>query len=69
MKSIFAAFVLVMGLVACSSEYILSTKDGRMITTDGRPELDEETGMYLYEDEEGREGMVKKSDVVEIIER
>ena len=69
MKLRLVVSVLIVGLVACSSEYIVSTKDGRMITTDGRPKLDEKTGMYRYEDDEGREGMVKKDDVVEILER
>lgn len=57
------------GLVACSSQYIISTKDGRMLTTDGKPTLDESTGMYIYDDADGRETMIKKDDVVQIIER
>lgn len=63
-----SVFCLV-GLVACSSQYVISTKDGRMLTTDSKPKLDETTGMYIYDDEEGRETMVKKDDVVQIMER
>lgn len=59
----------VLGLVACSSQYILSTKDGKMITTDSKPKLDKDTGMYIYHDEEGREVMIKQDDVTQIIER
>lgn len=59
----------VMGLVACSSQYVIGTKDGRMLTTDSKPKLDETTGMYIYDDEEGRETMIKKDDVVQILER
>ncbi len=63
-----SAFCLV-GLAACSSQYVISTKDGRMLTTDSKPRLDDTTGMYIYDDEEGRETMVKKDDVVQILER
>ena len=63
-----SVFCLV-GLVACSSQYVISTKDGRMLTTDSKPKLDETTGMYIYDDAEGRETMVKKDDVVQIMER
>ena len=61
--------VCLVGLVACSSQYVISTKDGRMLVTDNKPKLDETTGMYIYDDEEGRETMVKKDDVVQIMER
>ncbi|MGL4752613.1 MAG: YgdI/YgdR family lipoprotein [Aeromonadaceae bacterium] len=57
------------GLVACSSEYIISTKDGRMLVTEGQPKLDDSTGMYIYDDADGRETMIKKDDVVQIMER
>lgn len=57
-------------LAACSSsEYIISTTDGTMITTSGKPKLDEETGMYKYEDAEGRDGTIRKEDVKQIMER
>lgn len=56
-------------LMACSSQYIMSTRDGRMITTDSKPKLDNTTGMYMYYDADGREIMVKKDDITQIIER
>lgn len=57
-------------LVACSSsEYIISTNDGTMITTKGKPQLDEKTGMYTYKDAEGRTASVKREDVKQIMER
>jgi hypothetical protein len=57
-------------LVACSStQYIISTKEGRMIPSDGKPELDEKTGMYTYKDSEGRKTTILKGDVVQIMER
>jgi hypothetical protein len=56
--------------VACSStEYIISTTGGMMITASGKPKLDEKTGMYTYTDAEGRAATIKKDDVKQIMER
>jgi uncharacterized lipoprotein YajG len=57
-------------LAACSSpEYIISTTDGTMIPSNGKPKLDEETGMYTYKDAEGRAVTIKKEDVKQVMER
>ena len=69
MKRLMMILVCVLGLVGCSSQYIMSTKDGRMIATDSKPKLDDSTGMYRYYDEEGREMLIKKDDVTQIMER
>ncbi|MFC5705785.1 YgdI/YgdR family lipoprotein [Aeromonas eucrenophila] len=69
MKRLMMILVCALGLVACSSQYIMSTKDGRMIATDSKPKLDDSTGMYRYYDEEGREMLIKKDDVTQIMER
>jgi hypothetical protein len=69
MKRLMMILVCVLGLVACSSQYIMSTKDGRMIATDSKPKLDEDTNMYRYYDAEGREMLIKKDDVTQIMER
>lgn len=55
---------------ACSStEYIISTTQGMMITASGKPKLDEKTGVYTYKDSEGRSATIKKEDVKQIMER
>ena len=69
MKKLMMIMVCALGLVACSSQYIMGTKDGKMITTDSKPKLDESTGMYRYYDAEGREVMIKQDDVTQIMER
>jgi hypothetical protein len=46
----------------------MSTRDGKLITTDSRPKLDESTGMYRYYDEEGREMLIRKDDVTQIMD-
>lgn len=66
------AVVLSMALlVACgsSSEYIISTNDGTMITAQGKPKLDEKSGMYTYKDSNGKSATLKKEDVKQIMER
>ncbi len=49
--------------------YIMSTKEGRMIVTDGKPRLDERTGMYTYYDSEGKAASIRKDEVTQIMER
>ena len=62
--------VVALATGACSStQYIISTKDGRMLQAYGKPKLDEPTGMYIYEDAAGKKTTVLKSDVVQILER
>ncbi|BBQ27337.1 Uncharacterized lipoprotein ygdR precursor [Aeromonas caviae] len=61
--------ICLLGLAGCSSQYIMSTKDGKMIATDSKPRLDETTGMYRYYDEEGREVHINKDDITQIMER
>lgn len=57
-------------LAGCSStQYIMGTKTGQLIVTDGKPRLDERTGMYTYTDAEGRSGQIRKDDVTQILER
>ncbi|EKP0307596.1 YgdI/YgdR family lipoprotein [Aeromonas veronii] len=69
MKKLMMILVCALGLEACSSQYIMSTKDGKMITTESKPKLDESTDMYRYYDDEGREVMIKKDDMTQIMER
>jgi len=65
------ATVAVLALLAgcASTEYIISTTGGTMITTSGKPSLNEKTGIYTYKDAEGRAATIKKDDVKQIMER
>ncbi|WP_341708101.1 YgdI/YgdR family lipoprotein [Halopseudomonas sp.] len=69
MKQLILALVCAVGLAGCSSEYIISTTSGDMIATDSKPKLDEDTGMYVFEDDEGREQAIPVSSVKQIMER
>ena len=40
-----------------------------MITTKDKPSFDAKTGMYSYEDTNGKKGSIAKSEVVQMIER
>ncbi|HHF3291240.1 TPA: YgdI/YgdR family lipoprotein [Vibrio alginolyticus] len=57
-------------LAACgSSQYLMSTNEGKIITSYGKPDLNEETGMYEYEDMDGKEMTISKEQIVQIVER
>lgn len=56
-------------LAGCSSEYIITTTDGQMLTSDEKPELDEDTGMLEFEDSEGRLQQIPQSSVKQMLER
>ncbi|WP_413737192.1 YgdI/YgdR family lipoprotein [Sodalis sp. RH21] len=56
-------------LSGCASDYVMATKDGRMILTQGKPELDKTTGLIRYTDERGNEMQINGNDVSQMIER
>jgi len=64
--SIVAAALLVSG---CSSDYVMATKDGNMIMTEGKPVIDKETGLVKYVDQSGHEVQINSDEVSTIIER
>ncbi len=53
----------------CSSDYVMATKDGRMILTDGKPTVDDDTGLISYEDQQGNKMQINRDDVSQIIKR
>ena len=69
MHKLLIAIVCIFSLTACSSEYIISTTDGQLLTTSSKPKLDEKSGMYRFEDSEGRDQQVEKTTVKQILER
>lgn len=70
LKMVAAAAAAALALAACgSTQYIMSTKEGQMIVSSGKPTLDERTGMYTYYDAEGKKGLIAKDAVVQILER
>lgn len=60
---------LVAALSGCASDYVIATKEGQMLLTQGKPELDQETGMLSYINEEGHQRQLNNDRVSQIIER
>jgi Bacterial protein of unknown function (DUF903) len=69
-KGMIPAVMAVLLLAGCAAtQYIISTNDGTMIQTSGKPKLDSKTGMYTYFDSEGRAASIKQDQVKQILER
>ncbi|PHP91811.1 YgdI/YgdR family lipoprotein [Pantoea agglomerans] len=64
-----AMMASVMSLSACSSNYVISTNDGHMITTAEKPAIDKETGMISYKDTDGNRHQLQQHDVKEIVQK
>ena len=64
-----SAVGLAFSVSGCSSDYVMATKDGRMILTDGKPTVDDDTGLISYEDQQGNKMQIKSDDVSQIIKR
>lgn len=64
-----SAVGLAFAVSGCSSDYVMSTKDGRMILTDGKPEVDDDTGLVNYRDPAGNKMQINRDEVSQIIER
>ncbi|WP_339410898.1 YgdI/YgdR family lipoprotein [Pseudomonas sp. EA_35y_Pfl2_R5] len=69
MKHWIIAALCVLSLAGCSSEYIISTTDGQLLTSDGKPKLDKGTGMIEFTDSEGRKQQIPQSSVRQMLER
>ncbi|CAM3340306.1 putative lipoprotein YgdR [Klebsiella spallanzanii] len=55
-------------LAGCSSNYVMTTKSGQTIVTQGKPKLDKDTGMTSYTDESGNQRQINSSDVAQLVE-
>ena len=71
MKWMFGAVTLVLATLisGCSSDYVMATRDGKMIMTQGKPEIDKDTGLVKYTDNTGHELQINGDDVSSIVER
>jgi len=64
-----SAIGLAFAITGCSSDYVMATKDGRMILTEGKPKVDDDTGLVSYRDQQGNEMQMNRNDISQIIER
>ncbi|KAJ9432035.1 MULTISPECIES: YgdI/YgdR family lipoprotein [Enterobacterales] len=68
LTAVLAVCTLAFTLSACSSNYVMHTNDGRTIVADGKPKVDDETGMISYQDANGNKQQINRSDVKEMVE-
>ncbi|ECJ5904541.1 YgdI/YgdR family lipoprotein [Salmonella enterica subsp. diarizonae] len=54
-------------LAGCTTNYVMTTKNGQTIVTQGKPQLDKETGMTRYTDQEGNQREINSNDVAQLI--
>ncbi|HBD82154.1 MAG TPA: YgdI/YgdR family lipoprotein [Leclercia adecarboxylata] len=72
MKKIVAVIGLVLlslTVAGCSSDYVLQKKNGDMIITHGKPEVDDDTGLITYEDIAGNEHAINRDQIIQMLER
>ena len=62
-----SAVGLAFSVSGCSSDYVMATKDGRMILTDGKPTVDDDTGLISYEDQQGNKMQINRDDVCNFV--
>ncbi|MFC0226253.1 YgdI/YgdR family lipoprotein [Serratia aquatilis] len=64
-----STLLMVTSLAGCSSNYVMATKDGNMLLTQGKPKVDKDTGLIGYTDEQGNRRQINSDQVTQIIER
>ena len=62
------AGVMLFTLAGCTTNYVMTTKSGQTITTQGKPKLDKDTGMTSYTDQDGNAREINSNDVAQLIE-
>ncbi|CAO97783.1 YgdI/YgdR family lipoprotein [Erwinia tasmaniensis] len=68
LAALIAACAVAFTLAACSSNYVMHTTDGRTIVANGKPTVDDETGMISYKDANGTKQQINRSNVKEMAE-
>jgi len=64
-----SALLVAFVLAGCASDYVIATKDGGMILTQGKPELDKATGLIKYTDAQGNERQLNSNEITQVIKR
>ncbi len=67
--AIFSLALLSVSVAGCSSDYVLQKKNGEMIITQGKPEVDDDNGLITYKDIGGNEHAINRDQIVQMIER
>ncbi|ORM68648.1 YgdI/YgdR family lipoprotein [Pantoea rwandensis] len=56
-------FSLGLLLAGCASDHVLHTTDGQTIVAQGKPKVDEDTGMITYKDIDGKEQQINRNQI------
>ncbi|WP_407073169.1 YgdI/YgdR family lipoprotein [Rosenbergiella australiborealis] len=56
-------------LCSCSSDYVMATKEGKMLVTEGKPVIDKDTGLIKYTDQQGHTAQINSDDISSIIKK
>lgn len=63
------AFMLALFVTGCAgNNYAVHTNDGRTIISEGKPKVDDQTGMISYRDANGTKQQINRRDVKEMME-
>lgn len=68
-KTVCTSFAILAALTlsACSSsDHTLQMKDGSTVVVQGKPQLDDATGMVIYTDEKGQQQAVNQKEIKEM---
>ncbi|WP_411569937.1 YgdI/YgdR family lipoprotein [Pectobacterium cacticida] len=60
---------LLFTLAGCSSHYVIATKTGEIFLTQGKPVLDQDTGLLRYTDEQGNQKQINGDQISQIARR
>ena len=60
--------LLAFALAGCTSNYAMSTNDGRTIISKGKPIIDNQTGLISYADANGHKQQINRREIKEMTE-
>lgn len=69
LAAVMSLALMTLTVTGCSSDYILQKKNGEMIITHGKPEVDDDNGLITYEDVAGNEHAINRDQIIQMIEK
>lgn len=67
--SVMGICIFTLSIAGCSSDYVMQKKNGEMIITHGKPEVDDDNGLITYKDIAGNEHAINRDQIVQMIEK
>jgi hypothetical protein len=64
-KTLFLVGTFSLGLLlaGCASDHVLHTTEGQTIVVQGKPVVDDDTGMITYKDIDGKEQQINRNQI------